>query len=264
MRKKTKKKFFSPPRQKKVAKGFHETSERRRRINYLRRVFMRAKLKTGIKDVEDSIKEKDVAEVNEYLAKVQQKVKDMLLETRKDGRNGRNGNGGSGGGGGGGGETPPESGIFNRLIDEDKLADSILNIVNKEFHGKEECEICEIKLNIYDFFLLTHYYFKYIHILERTSQLAYCDYLNNKVFAGMHKVVTKSFNLYSKKGKYTNFVKLLEEKKDITFNSRPKLPRPKEENFLLAPFQEIGWKFQHSDYFGELRRQQKIVESFNI
>ena len=144
------------------------------------------------------------------------------------------------------------------------MADCILNIVNKYFHGAKKCKICEVDLNLYDFFLLTHYYFYYIKILEKNSNLAFCDYLTKKVFAGINKIGIRNYNIYAQKEKYTNFAELLKDKKDIRFVNRPELPRPETEHFLLAPFQEIGWNFHHSDYYRELRRQKDIVNSFII
>ena len=221
--------------------------------HYQIRVMARAE---GAEAVQDSVKEGDVVYVIQLMEKAQRTMRDIRNESRKESR--------KNGGGGGGGGTPPDSGIFHRLVDEDELADCILQIVNKLFHGEKECEICKIDFNVYEFFLLTHYYFDYIKILEKKTQLAFCEYLNNKVFAGKNEVGVRNFNNYVKKDVYTNFVELLKNNKDIKFNSRPELPRPKTENRLLAPFQEIGWKFQHSDYFDKLRRERDKTQTFNI
>ena len=222
--------------------------------HYQIRVLGRAKESEA---VQDSVKEGDVVYVMELIEKAHRTMRDIRNESRKEER--KNGSGGGGGGG-----TPPDSGIFHRLVNEGELADCILQIVNNLFHGEKECEICKIGFNVYEFFLLTYYYFDYIRILEKKTQLAYCEYLNNKVFAGKNKVGVRNFNNYVKKDVYINFVELLKNNEDIKFHSRPELPRPKTENRLLAPFQEIGWKFQHSDYFDKLRRERDKTQTFNI
>jgi hypothetical protein len=205
------------------------------------------------KDVQDSVKERDVVYVLEMTDKIRRTLKDIRNDSRKESRHN---------GGGGGGGTPP-SGIFHRLVDENKMSDCILHIKDSFFHDEKECEICKKKCNLYDFFILVHFYFNYIGILEEnTSQLAFCTYLNKKVFGGNDTVNVRSYNNYTKMDVYKNFARLLSTKKDIRFDSRPQLSQSKPENFLLAPFQKIGWKFQHSTYFDELRREKNKVQGF--
>ena len=170
----------------------------------------------------------------------------------------------SGGGGGGGTYT---SRIFHRLVDEHKLGDCIILVMRHFFQGEKECKICNVELNLYDFFLLVQFYFKYIHILENDKQLPFCDFLKTWVFAGNDNVNVRNFNIYANKDAYINFARLLTTDKileSISFDRRPTLPREKMENYLLAPFQEIGWKFQHSDYFAELREEIKKVNQFVV
>ena len=197
------------------------------------------------------------------------KLANLIYETAKDSRDYDRKRSRDNGGGG----EPPDSGIFNRLVDEDKLSDCILHIVDTYFHGGEKCKICEVELNLCDFCLLMYYYFEFINILENTSQQPYCTYLKNKVFSGEDRVNVRSFNNYSKKDIYKSFHKILkdkEKKKYISFLNRPQIPLTKEEKILypektlLAPFQEIGWKFQYSPYFNELRDQKEKVISFII
>lgn len=207
----------------------------------------------GTQNVQDAVKEHDIDYVIEMQANIMRRLKAIREGSRKDSRTK---------GGGGGGGTPP-SGIFHRLVDEDKMSDCILKIKDSYFHEEKECEIVKKKCNIYDFFMLVHFYFSYIGILEEdSSQLAYCTYLNNKVFGGNNIVNVRSFNNYSKMDAYQNFRKLLSVNKGIRFDIRPELPRPETENRLLAPFQEIGWQFQHSDYFGKLKREKERVKAF--
>lgn len=206
---------------------------------------------TGAQNVEDAVKEGDVVYVLQLVDKLNTTLKDIREDSRKESRTH----------GGGGGNTPGN--IFHRLIDEDKMSDCILHIKDSFFNAGKECEICAVKFNLYDFFMFVHLYFCYIGIMDKAiSQLAYCTYLNKKVFGGNNIVNVRNFNIYSQKDVYKNFADLLTDKKDIRFNSRPQMPRSATENFLLAPFQEIGWKFQHSDYFDELRREIKKVQAF--
>lgn len=207
-------------------------------------------------------------EKNAYIIKLAAKIVETATEerdaARKQLRKRR------GGGGGGGGGTPPSSNIFHRFIDEDKMSDCILHIIDGYFHGGDKCTICEVDLNLYDFSLLMHFYFGYIKILAKDSQLAYCTYLKNKVFSGEDKVSVRNFNIYAKKSIYTKFKKLLEEDDSISFDSRPtttpsiiaKLLR--QGKTLLSPFQEIGWKFQYSPYFTELRKERKELEDMKF
>jgi len=205
----------------------------------------------GAQDVENAVKEGDVVYVLQLVDKLNTTLKDIREDSRKESRTH----------GGGGGNTPGN--IFHRLIDEDKMSDCILHIKDSFFNAGKECEICAVKFNLYDFFMFVHLYFCYIGIMDKAiSQLAYCTYLNKKVFGGNNIVNVRNFNIYSQKDVYKNFADLLTDKKDIRFNSRPQMPRSATENFLLAPFQEIGWKFQHSDYFDELRREIKKAQSF--
>lgn len=204
--------------------------------------------------IKDSVQERDVVYVLELADKMQRSLRDIRNESRKESR--------TNGGGGGGGGTPPTR-IFHRLVDEDKMSDCILHIKDSYFHAEKECDICEKNCTIYDFFMLVHYYFCYIGIMsEDISQLAFCTYLNKRVFGGNDIVNVRSFNNYTQKDKYKSFAKLLSDNKDIRFDNRPQQPRPNTESFLLAPFQEIGWKFQHSSYFKELKAEQERVQNF--
>lgn len=245
--------------QKKKYKRFNSYTKHRHAV-FLRKY----KVRIESQDVQDIVREKDLAKLKENLDEACLQLNDMIIESRNDAKTGGGGGGDGGGDDGGGGGKPPHSSLFYRLVDEAELADCILNIVDKLFHGAKKCNICKVDLNLYDFFLLTHYYFNYIKILERNSNSAFCDYLNQKVFAGIPKIGTRNFNIYAQKEKYTNFAELLKDKQDIRFVNRPELPRPKTEHFLLAPFQEIGWNFQHSGYYDKLRVERDKAKTIII
>ena len=205
----------------------------------------------GVQGIQD-VREGDLVYVIELMEKAHKTMRDIRADNRKEAiRNG-----------GGGGGDKPYNGIFHRLVDENKLADCIIQIMRHFFQGEKECKICNKDFNIYGFFLLLHFYFGYIHILENTKQLPFCGFLKDKVFAGEDRVNVRNFNIYANKDSYANFAQLLSKNKYINFNSRPMLPREKSENFLLAPFQEIGWNFHNSPYFVELRREREKVNQF--
>lgn len=211
---------------------------------------------SGRETIQD-ISESEVVLALEMNERVQRTLRDIRAEGRKKIIF-------SGGGGGGGTYT---SRIFHRLVDEHKLGNCIIFVMRHFFQGEKECKICNVELNLYDFFLLVQFYFKYIHILENDKQLPFCDFLKARVFAGKDNVGVRNLNIYANKDAYINFARLLTTdkiKESISFDSRPTLPREKTENYLLAPFQEIGWKFQHSDYFAELRDEIKKVNQFVV
>lgn len=209
---------------------------------------------TGVQYIQDSVKEGDIG----YVIEIQRKALRTLMVMREDCRKVAQTCGGGGGGGG-----TPQNCIFHRLVDEDKMADCILDFKEKLFHENKECEIFGKKCNIYDFFTLTHFYFKYIGIMdEEISQLAFCKYVNTKVFGGNNTVNVRNFNNYANMDAYKNFDKLLSHNKDLRFDNHPQSSKSETGNFLMAPFQEVGWKFQHSNYFRELKREQIRVQDF--
>ena len=223
------------------------------RRNYrIIKVIKRAKDVDGVRD---SVKEEDVVYVIELAEKAQRTLKHIRQESRRQFRRENSG---------GGGGNPQNSGIFYRIVDEDKLADEIIATIDRYFHGQEKCEICKVELNLYEFCLLMHDYFNYIKILRKESQLPYCNYLKNKVFGGKDKVNVRNFNHYVNNDAFKNFKNVIKTTNDVSFDFRPELPRQKTENYLFAPFQEIGWNFQKSDYYKELRREINQANKFNI
>ena len=112
-----------------------------------RAVCYRKKLRTESQDVQDIVRERDIAEVMESFDKAHLQLKDLLIERRNDAKTGGGGGGDGGGDDGGGGGKPPHNSIFYRLVDEDELADCIFNIVDKLFHGAKKCNICKVDLN---------------------------------------------------------------------------------------------------------------------
>ena len=166
------------------------------------------------------------------------------------------------GGGNGGGELPPCH-IFMAPINEDKLSDCIVQVMDDFFHDEKTCTICNMKITRMEFCVLMHIFFKNIGILKNKSRLPYSTYLQNKVFGGKSEFGVRSYNNYANDDRYQKLDKELEGKK-IDFKKHPKLPPLSNENILFPAFQEIGWAFQHSDYFRELREIRKSMEDFNL
>ena len=208
--------------------------------------------KVGNSRISNNSREQRDAYVIELLEKAHHAMRQSRDDSRKEARNN----------GGGGGDNPPQSSIFHRLIDKDLMSDCILEITGKIFHGEKECQICQKTFNKYEFYLLMQYYFDYIHILKNKNRLPFCQYLNDKVFAGKETGFVRSFNNYAKKDVFVRFKKFLEVNKNIRFDNVQETRPASAEEILLAPFQKIGWHFHFSNYFDTLRIQQKEVESF--
>ena len=162
-------------------------------------------------------------------------------------------------GGGGGGLTP--SNIFYAPIDEDKLSDCIVNIMDSFSHGGESCFICNKKYSRIEFCVLVHLFFKYIHILKNNSRLSFCTYLKSKVFAGNPGFSERTFNTYADKDVFKNFEERIKDVK-VNFKNHPVPSSVADANFLILAFQEIGYVFQHSPYFDELRELKKALQTF--
>ena len=161
----------------------------------------------------------------------------------------------------GGDNAPSPSNIFNEPVNEDKLADCILGIIDGFFHGEEKCTICNKPYTLMDFCVLVHIFFKYIHILKKDSRLSFGTYLQEKVFAGKSQFGVRTYNNYADKDVYKNFAKKIMDA-EVSFQGHPVIPAVADANFLRLAFQEIGWAFQHSAYFGELRKLKETMQTF--
>lgn len=212
-----------------------------------------------IRETQDSVRETEIIFLIELTRKVLRALLDMRNRSRLAARSVSSG-------GGGGGENKPPQRIFHPFIDEAKMADCILSIKDGYFHEQKECTISHKEhCSIYDFFILAHFYFCYIGILDKTvSKLAYCNYLNHYVFADNNIVNVRSYNNYDNLPTYKSFAELLDKMDNIRFDYRLELPRPAEEIFLMAPFQDVGWRFHFSPYFDTLRVEQIKVQNFKL
>lgn len=215
-----------------------------------------------IETVRDDVGEDEMVFAIDMWSKVGRTLKQIRADSRKKSKNKEGGdNGGNG--------TPPKHSIFNRLVDEKKMADIIIEVIEKYFHDNNTCEVCKVELSLNEFCLLIHFYFCYVKILENESQLSFSTFLKKKVFGGIDKVPVRNLNYYAHQNSYSKLKSILDEnrKKDmkpIRFCSRPELSSRDVEHFLLPPFQEIGWYFQKSPYYDDLRREINKVQLINI
>lgn len=161
------------------------------------------------------------------------------------------------------GMAQPSYHIFNPPVDEDKLAECIFDVMDGFFHDEETCTICNMKYNRMEFCVLVQLFFKYIGFLKVESRLAFSTYLQKKVFETKSEFGIRTYNTYANKDIFQRFDEDLKNIK-VDFKRHPKYPPESNENILKLVFQEIGWAFQHSDYFIELRELRKTMETFNL
>lgn len=217
----------------------------------------------NVEIVRGDVREEEVVFTIDLWRKMGRSLKNIRAESRKKSKKKAGGDNGDGNG------TPPKRSIFNCVVDEKQMADIIIEVIEKYFHDNNICEVCKVKLKLYEFCLLIHFYFSYIQILENESQLSFCTYLKNKVFGGMEKVAVRNLNHYAKKDSYIKLKNLLEDnrknkREPIRFCPRPELSAQNVDHFLLPPFQEIGWYFQKSPYYNDLRREIEKVQRISI
>lgn len=164
---------------------------------------------------------------------------------------------------GGGDDGPPSNSLFNPPVREDLMADCIIQVMDNFFRGEENCSICNREYGRMDFCVLMHLFFKYIGFLKNESRLPYSTFLQEKVFAGKSKFGERTYNTYANKDAYQFLGKQLETLK-VDFKKHPKLPPDPTESVLKPAFQEIGWAFQHSPYFSDLRELRNNLQKLDI
>ena len=170
--------------------------------------------------------------------------------------------------GGGGGNGEPPSNPFHEPIDQGKMADCIIQVMDDIFHGADKCTICEKDYSRMEFCVLMHIFFKKANFLKKTTRLQFSTFIQNKVLAGKSGFV-RTYNTYADKDIYKFFEEELEIE-EIDFKSHP-MPIPHEKKFsdyhlrttqeLSLAFQEIGWHFQKSPYFKELKENRKTMNN---
>ena len=149
---------------------------------------------------------------------------------------------------GGGDDTPPEFDIFRSPIDEDKMADCILNVKEGFFGCHDTCTIGKKECNITDFCLLVHFAFRKMNLLNNYFRKPFCEYLQTKVLMNDEKLKVKNFNNYANSQAYKKLEKDLAHE---CFNLEERLP--KHENPLFLACHDIARAFHESKYFSQLR-----------
>lgn len=157
----------------------------------------------------------------------------------------------------------PSTNLFHAPIDEDKMADCIVKIVDDFFHDDDKCTVFDKTYNRMEFCVLMHIFFDYIHILNKKNRLPYSKFLQEKVFTGKSEFGERTYNTYASKDFFEDFKKEIKDS-TISFKNHPIPPKVPDGKFLLRSFQEIGWAFHHSDYFEELRNLNKKIQTFDI
>ena len=170
--------------------------------------------------------------------------------------------------GGGGGGTPPNN-PFREPIDQHKMADNIILVMDDFFHGEDKCTICDKDYNTMEFCVMMHIFFKKIHFLKKDTRLQFSKFAQNSVFAGKSGFV-RSYNTYADK----DIFKAFENQLDITqfnFKNHPvpippeKKPSDYRQRMMLdmnMAFQEIGRAFQKSPYFIKLKELKNTMNEF--
>lgn len=153
----------------------------------------------------------------------------------------------------------PDSGIFYEPIDEDRLSDCILDIIEDYFGAGDTCKIIGKEYKLPAFCVLMHFYFIRIGFLKNKARQPFYLYLLKKVFGNAERFTAKTFNNYANEYKYveeafTNVTQL-----SIDFSKHP-TPSGK----LQDAFQEIGHVFYKSPYFDELRELRKCMDNWKI
>lgn len=149
---------------------------------------------------------------------------------------------------GGGDDTPPEFDIFRSPIDEDKMADCILNVKEGFFGCHDTCTIGKKECNITDFCLFVHFAFRKMNLLNNYFRKPFCEYLQTKVLMNDEKLKVKNFNNYANSQAYKKLEKDLAHER---FNLEERLP--KHENPLFLACHDIARAFHESKYFSQLR-----------
>lgn len=169
----------------------------------------------------------------------------------------------------GGGGGPSSENPFKDPINQFLMADCIIQVMEGFFHGEDQCTIYDQKYSNMEFCVMMHIFFKKIHFLKKETRLQFSTFLQNKVFAGKSGFV-RSFNTYANRDKYKAFDEQLDIRQ-CDFRKHP-VPIPSEDKpsdyhqrmmvDIGLAFQEIGWAFQKSAYFIELKKIRNTVNAF--
>ena len=217
------------------------------------------RMKSGESDGEEEIQVAitDTLLQAKQLKKIRSKIRD--LKRKKNG------------GGGGGGDEPPAN-PFHEPIDQDEMADCIIQVMDDFFYSEDKCTIYEKEYNRMEFCVLMHIFFKKTNFLKKKSRLSFSNFMQNKVLVGKSGFV-RTYNKYADKAIFKDFEKQLDIKQ---YNfKKHSVPLPPEKMNSLDyhqrmmietgyAFQEIGWAFQKKPYFEELKDLKKTMNKLVI
>ena len=153
----------------------------------------------------------------------------------------------------------PDTGIFCKPIDENRLANCILEIIKRFFGTKDTCLICSWECKLVEFCVLMHFYFIRLGILENKTRKAFCEYLLKKVFGNLERFAVKTFNNYANKHQSVEYVFTHKDALPIDFETHSK-----SRGNVQGAFQEIGYAFHNSPYFGELREMMNRMMNWGL
>lgn len=153
----------------------------------------------------------------------------------------------------------PDSGIFVKPIDEDKLSDCIHQIIDHYFGTGDTTRIDNREYKLAQFCVLIHFFFIRIGFLENESRQAFCLYLINKVFCGHERFTVRTFNNYANQCENVKENLTHADRQPIDFNTHRETSGQ-----LQDAFHEIGSAFQRSQYFQQLREQRNKMNSLLI
>lgn len=150
--------------------------------------------------------------------------------------------------------------IFLPPIDEDKMADSILEILEDFFgYDKTYCTIADKAWNITDFSLLIFIALRRMHILQNTFRKPFCLFLQDKVLMDSTTLKVKNFNNYANRPNYKTLMKELTKSSPIT-----DMQMREHQNPYFRACHEIIRAFQKTEYFKELKAHKANFSKFNI
>ena len=164
--------------------------------------------------------------------------------------------------GSGGGGKPPVN-PFLPPITADAMSDCIAGVIFSFFEGSDSCTICNRKLNLKEFCVMMHVFFREIGILENESRSAFSEFLNQSVLTDGERFTTKTFNNYAENNAFKRFCSELEHHK-VRFDGHPVVMHKSDLSILRLPFQEIGYTFLHTHYFERLRKIKQNASRFDI
>ena len=154
--------------------------------------------------------------------------------------------------------STPDRGIFSAAIDENLLANAVLNVKNQFFGNNATFMRNGKTYKIMDFSFLTLLVLKRMGIVTNNLRKPYCEFLQEKVFMAKTPNV-RSFNNCANQEAHKRIEELLPK---LKFGFLTKTPPDESRNELYLVCHEIGQAFHETDYFKKLRMQKNCLNDF--